>query len=149
HPIAPGLKGGTRSMVIMDYGANPRVNVMTNHSHAYGTEKQQSYFKFEGSKGAIHIRAGLNMNYPDGVPDQFEYVLLDESDDAEPSWQSLAISGSWFPEAFIGTMASLMQKANGETDALPTAVADAFQTMAVVEAAYQSSDSGGTPIPQA
>lgn len=149
HPIAPDLKGGTRSMIIMDYGVNPRVNVMTNHSHAYGKEKQQSYFKFEGSKGAIRIRAGLNMNYPVGVPDQFEYILLDNENDTEPSWHSLDIDGSWFPEAFIGTMASLMRKANGETDILPTAVADAFQTMAVVEAAYESSEAGGTPIPDA
>jgi predicted dehydrogenase len=148
HPTAPDLKGGSRSMIIMDYGANPRVNVMTNHSHAYGSEKQQSYFKFEGSKGAIRIRAGLNMNYPDGVPDKFEYVLLDDNAD-DPTWQSLDINGSWFPEAFIGTMASLMRKANGETDVLPTSVADAFETMAVVEAAYASSEAGGTPIPQA
>ena len=70
HPIAPELRGGVRSMVILDYGENPRVNVMTNHSHAYGAEKQQSYVKFEGSKGAIQIRAGLNMNYPEGLPDQ-------------------------------------------------------------------------------
>ena len=148
HPIAPDLQGGTRSMIIMDYGDNPRVNVMTNHSHAYGPQKQQSYFKFEGSKGAIQIRAGLNMNYPHGVPDKFEYVLLDEAN-GDPAWQSVDINGSWFPEAFIGTMASLMRKANGETDELPTAVADAFQTMAVVEAAYESSQTGGTPIPQA
>ena len=78
HPSAPDLRGGARSMVIMDYGENPRVNVMTNHSHVYGAEKQQSYVKFEGSKGAIQIRAGLNMNYPDGVPDRFEYILLEE-----------------------------------------------------------------------
>ena len=148
HPLAPDLKGGTRSMMIMDYGENPRVNVMTNHSHIYGTQKQQSYFKFEGSKGAIQIRAGLNMNYPDGVPDKFEYVIISE-DDQETTWQSLDISGSWFPEAFIGTMASVMRKANDETDELPTSVDDAFETMAVVEAAYESSQAGGTPIPKA
>ncbi len=147
HPLAPDLKGGSRSMIIMDYGDNPRVNVMTNHSHAYGTEKQQSYFKFEGSKGAIRIRAGLNMNYPDGVPDHFEYYLMDEGDDAK--WHSVNINGSWFPEAFIGTMASVMRKANGETDELSTSVEDAFETMAVVEAAYESSQAGGTPIPEA
>lgn len=148
HPSASDLKGGTRSMIIMDYGDNPRVNVMTNHSHAYGTEKQQSYFKFEGSKGAIKIRAGLNMNYPHGVPDKFEYAI-NTDDDSETTWQSIDIHGSWFPEAFIGTMASVMRKANGETEELPTAVEDAFQTMAVVEAAYESSQNGGTPIPQA
>ena len=145
HPSAPELRGGTRSMIIMDYGENPRVNVMTNHSHAYGGEKQQSYVKFEGSGGAIQIRAGLNMNYPDGVPDRFEYILLGEGE--APEWQSLDIAGSWFPEAFIGTMASLMRYANGETDALPTSVEDAILTMATVEAAYESSATGGTPLP--
>ena len=133
-------------MIIMDYGDNPRVNVMTNHSHAYGGEKQQSYVKFEGSKGAIQIRAGLNMNYPDGVPDRFEYLLLDDGD--EPQWRSLDIKGSWFPEGFIGTMASLMRYANGESDSLPTSVEDAIHTMTTVEAAYESSAAGGTPLPQ-
>ena len=146
HPTAPDLRGGTRSMIIMDYGDNPRVNVMTNHSHAYGGEKQQSYVKFEGSKGAIQIRAGLNMNYPDGVPDRFEYLLLDDGD--EPQWRSLDIKGSWFPEGFIGTMASLMRYANGESDSLPTSVEDAIHTMTTVEAAYESSAEGGTPLPQ-
>ena len=145
HPTAPDLRGGTRSMIIMDYGENPRVNVMTNHSHAYGAEKQQSYVKFEGSEGAIQIRAGLNMNYPDGVPDRFEYILLEDGDAA--NWQTLDIKGSWFPEAFIGTMASLMCYVNGETSSLPTSVEDAIHTMATVEAAYESSRGGGTPLP--
>ena len=145
HPTAPELRGGSRSMIIMDYGENPRVNVMTNHSHAYGAEKQQSYVKFEGSKGAIRIRAGLNMNYPEGAPDRFEYILLD--DGAAPRWRSLEIAGSWFPEAFIGTMASLMRYAGGETEALPTSVEDAIETMATVEAAYESSAAGGRPLP--
>ncbi|MDE2855760.1 MAG: Gfo/Idh/MocA family oxidoreductase [Chloroflexota bacterium] len=145
HPSAPDLRGGARSMIIMDYGDNPRVNVMTNHSHAYGGEKQQSYVKFEGGKGAIQIRAGLNMNYPDGVPDRFEYILLDEGGD--PVWQTLDVKGSWFPEAFIGTMASLMRYADGETKSLPTSVEDAILTMATVEAAYESSARGGTPLP--
>ena len=68
------------------------------------------------------------MNYPEGVPDRFEYVLPD--DETLPEWQSLDIEGSWFPEAFIGTMASLMRYANGETDDLPTSVEDAIETMA-------------------
>lgn len=145
HPLAPDLKGGSRSMIIMDYGENPRVNVMTNHSFIYGIPRQQSYFKFEGSRGIIQVQAGLNMNYPHGEVDKFDYALM--NDEGSFEWQSLDINGSWFPEAFIGTMASVMRKANGETDELPTAVADAFETMAVVEAAYESNQSGGTPIP--
>lgn len=145
HPSAPDLRGGARSIIIMDYGENPRVNVMTNHSHVYGAEKQQSDVKIEGSKGAIQIRAGVNMNYPDGVPDRFEYVLLDDANDS--TWKTLDIKGSWFPEAFIGSMASLMRYVSGETNALPTSVEDAIQTMATVEAAYESSQQGGTPLP--
>ncbi len=145
HPSAPSLGGGARSTIILDYGSDPRVNISANHSHAYGVAKQESMIKFEGSRGAIQIRAGLNMNYPAGAPDRFEYVLLDGG---EPRWQSLEIRGSWFPEAFIGTMASLMRFVNGESALLPTSVEDAIHTMAAVEAAYQSSEAGGTPLPR-
>ena len=132
-------------MIIMDYGENPRVNVMTNHSHIYGGEKHESSIKFEGGKGAIQIRAGVNMNYPAGVPDRFEYILLEDGADA--AWQTLDISGSWFPDAFIGTMSSLMRYAAGETGELPTSVEDAIMTMATVEAAYESSAEGGRLLP--
>ena len=145
HPITPHL-APTRTMLIMDYDERVRANIMTNHGHVYGPEKQECYVKWEGSKGAIKIRVGVNLDYPQGVPDRFEFVLLE--DGSEPQWQELAINGSWFPEAFIGTMASLMRYVQGETTTLPTAVADAFQTMAVVEAAYESSAQGGTPIPK-
>ena len=113
---------------------------------------QDSYVKFEGTMGAIHIRLGLALDYPRGAPDEFRYILVDGAGgDGGPcgsgAWQTLHVGGSWFPEAFIGTMASLMRYANGETDALPTSVDDAYVTMAVVEAAYQSSQQGGTAIP--
>ena len=57
----------------------------------------------------------------------FEYVLLDDQN--EPAWKSIPVQGSWFPDAFIGTMSSLMCFVNGETDVLPTSVEDAFKTM--------------------
>jgi len=143
HPSVTEISGGTRSNIILNYGDNPRVQIMTNHGHDYGVEKQESYFKFEGSRGAIKITAGLNMNYPDGLPDRFEYILLDNK---ESGWQTLDIHGSWFPHAFIGTMSSLMHYVQGETDSLPTSVEDAIHTMAVVEAAYISGENGGTQI---
>ena len=146
HPIAPDL-ASTRSVIIMDYGDAVRANIWTNHGHIYGEDKEQAYIKWEGSRGAIQIRSGLNMNYPEGRPDKFEYVILEEG--KTPHWEELEINGSWFPEAFIGTMASVMRYAQGETNALPTSVEDAFKTTAVVEAAYESSASGGTPIPEA
>lgn len=77
-----------------------------------------------------------------GKPDAFEYVILEDS--KAPHWQMLDIKGSWFPEAFIGTMSSLQRYMLGESDLLPTSVEDAFRTMAVVEAAYESSEKGGS-----
>ena len=144
HPKSPGY-ASTRSMLILDYGDRVRANIMTNHSHVYGADKQQSYVKWEGAKGAIEVRMGVNMAYPVGVPDLFEYVLLTEGQ--EPHWQTVPITGIWFPHAFIGIMASLMRYVNHETDVLPTSVEDAIHTMATVEAAYISSAHDGTPLP--
>jgi len=143
-PTMPNL-ASVRTMIILDYGDNVRANIMTNHAHIYGPDKQQSYIKWEGSKGAIQAPAGLNMDYPAGRPDAFEYALVEEG--VTPHWQSIPVQGSWFPDAFIGTMSSLMRCTNGETTDLPTSVEDAYRTMAVVEAAYESSAHGGTPIP--
>jgi predicted dehydrogenase len=99
-----------------------------------------------GTEGAIVARLGVNLDYPRGLPDKLEYCLLREG--LAPSWQELPLIGNWFPRAFVGTMSSLMRRANHETSELPTSVTDAFKTMAVVEACYQSSDRGGTPIPR-
>jgi hypothetical protein len=81
------------------------------------------------------------MDYPRGMTDRFEYVFL--QDGKIPHWKSIEIDGSWFPDAFIGTMVSVMRHARGETDLLPTSVEDAFDTMKVVEKAYESSKQCG------
>jgi predicted dehydrogenase len=133
-----------RSNIIMDYGEVKRANITANHGHEYGLKHQESYLKFEGTQGAIKIIFGLLMDYPEGTDDAFEYCIL--KDDASPAWVSETIEGTWFPDAFIGIMSSLMQKLEDPTAPLPTAVDDAYKTMACVEAAYRSSTSGGTPI---
>ena len=89
---------------------------------------------------------GVNLNYPVGEADVFEYCILEPNQ--PPQWQSVTINGQWFPEAFIGTMASLMCYLEGSSPTLPTSVDDAYQTMAVLEAAYESSAHGATPIPK-
>jgi predicted dehydrogenase len=74
-----------------------------------------------------------------------EYCLLEEG--KTPAWNSVRLSGAWFPDAFTGTMASVMRFASGESTILPTSVDDAWKTMAVIEACYASSDKGGEKIP--
>ncbi|MNE85622.1 hypothetical protein D3C80_1826400 [compost metagenome] len=58
----------------------------------------------------------------------------------------MELEGSWFPEAFIGTMANLMRYKEGSSDVLYTSVEDVIKTMAVVESAYISSDKGGVRV---
>ena len=134
----------SRSTILFDYGDTMHAVINTNHDHAFGPENQESFIKWEGTKGAIKARMGLLMNYPHGVPDKFEYCLLREGE--TPTWHTVALEGSWFPDAFMGTMGSLMRFKTGETDVLPTSVEDVIKTMAVVEAAYASSDAGGVRI---
>ena len=143
HPKMMNL-APVRSNIIMDYGEVQRANITTNHAHEFGHTHQESYLKFEGTKGAIKITLGLLLDYPVGTEDAFEYCILKEGHLAE--WMSANISGTWFPDAFIGTMSSLMCKLEDPTNNLPTAIDDAYKTMACVEAAYRSSEVGTTTI---
>jgi predicted dehydrogenase len=143
HPSMPQL-ASVRSNIIMDYGDMIRANVLTNHCHNYGIPKQQSYIKIEGNKGAIMINFGALINYPRGAADSFEYIILDGS--SEPEWKQIKIEGSWFPHAFIGSMNEMMLAKKGKIARPDNSVEDCIDTMACVEAAYRSSEDGGTPV---
>ena len=143
HPSSPRL-ASSRSQVILDYGEMVRASVSTNHGHRFGLRHQESYVRWEGTRGAIQTRLGLLMDYPKGVADEFEYCVVEE--DREPEWRAVAVEGSWYPHAFMGTMGSLMCYLEGSSKELPTRVEDAYRTMELVEAAYRSNDAGGTPV---
>jgi predicted dehydrogenase len=143
HPKASRIDG-TSSDYALDYGDFTRSLITTNHHHEYGSRHQESYVKWEGSRGAIMAKLGVLLDYPKGVPDELEYCVLEEG--KEPAWRTVAPAGNWFPDAFVGTMASVMRLVEGSGPA-PTAVEDAFDTMVLVDAAYRSSRSGGTPVP--
>ncbi|GEO04431.1 oxidoreductase [Adhaeribacter aerolatus] len=143
HPHMSQL-ASVRSNIIMDYGDTVRANILTNHCHQFGLTNQQSYIKLEGTKGAVKMKLGLLMDYPKGVPDAFEYVVLEPNQ--EPQWQTMAIIGSWFPHAFIGSMAQVMLAAEGSIAQPDNSVEDCIYTMACVEAAYDSSKQGGISI---
>ncbi len=135
HPNSPGL-ASVRSDIVMDYGDSIRANIHTNHNHDFGIQNQHSYVKFEGTKGAIKIQMGLLINYPKGIADKFEYIS--KTDGKEAAWQEVKINGSWFPHAFIGSMAQLMCFAEGSSIELDNAVEDVIWTMRCVEAAYET-----------
>lgn len=134
----------SRSTILLDYGDTLRAVINTNHDHEFGAKHQESFIKWEGTKGAIKAKIGLLMDYPNGIPDVFEYCVLQEGQ--SPEWQTVKLEGSWFPEAFIGTMANLMCYNEGYDTVLHTSVEDVIDTMAVVESAYTSSDNGGVGV---
>ena len=141
HPALPELASVSTSM-ILDYADPVRATITTNHMHRFGDKHQESYLKWEGSRGAIKARVGLLMNYPHGVGDTFEYCQLDGR--GQPGeWISESLAGSWFPEAFIGSMAQVQRHQEGSLARMVTDVTDVIHTMEVVEAAYAASARGG------
>ncbi len=136
----------SRSVILLRYRDRPlRVVVSTNHDHRFGPAYQDSYVKWEGTKGAVRAQMGLNMNYPTGAPDRLEYQLDAEAGEvaAERQWRPLAFEGSWFPDAFIGSMGVVHRFLEGSIDTLPTSVEDVYKTMALVDAAYASTEREG------
>ena len=140
HPSSAHMEA-TRSSVILDYGDDVRAGVTTNHGHDFGGRHQWSYVKWEGTRGAVRTRIGVVLDYPRGRPDELEYCVVGEGGERE--WITVEPEGNWYPDAFVGTMASLQCFLEGSAEELPTSIEDAFHTMAVVEAAYESSAGGG------
>lgn len=142
HPSTPQL-AATRSVMILDYGHRARVFIATQHGHDLAFSSQLSFIQWEGTQGAIRMGMGLNLDYPKGQPDTLAYI---ERRDQTREWHDLPVSGNWFPDAFIGSMGSLQAYVEGSANDLPTNVDSAYETMAMVEAAYRSSERGGEPV---
>lgn len=134
----------TRSTILMRYPERPlRVTVSANHDHRYGPKYDESFIKWEGTKGAIRAQMGLLLDYPRGGEDMLEIA---RTGDPEAGWQPVPFEGSWFPDAFIGSMGVLQRFLEGSVPTLPTSVDDVIETMAVVEAGYASQELGGIPL---
>ncbi|HLV83060.1 MAG TPA: Gfo/Idh/MocA family oxidoreductase [Devosia sp.] len=130
----------TRTTALLDFAAGVRTTLSINHHHDFGRRFQDASFRFEGTEGAAMVKLGLLLNYPQGEPDELWIARKGED------WQQIALTGGWFPHAFIGTMSNLQRFAAGEDPTLLTSVEDAWHTMALVEAAFQSAATPATPI---
>ena len=123
----------TRTMVYLLFKGGIRASIITAHSHDFDAMAKSSHVLVEGTKAAMIAKMGVNLNYPYGEPDTLEICQR------SGTWKPIALKGSWFPQAFSGTMSNLQRFASGEDPILHTAVSDAWKTMAVVEACYASS----------
>jgi predicted dehydrogenase len=131
----------TRTSAILDYGDTVRCALSINHDHKFGRRHQASEFRICGTEGAAYLKLGLNLDYPRGEPEVLEIFPKGGTD-----WVAVPLAGKWFPDAFVGRMANVQRFAAGEDAELISPVEDAWGTMALVEAAYQSSAAPATPI---
>src|SRR6478735_5699600 len=51
----------SRSTIVFDYGDTLHAVINTNHDHAFRSKHQESFIKWEGTKGCIKARMGLLM----------------------------------------------------------------------------------------
>jgi predicted dehydrogenase len=131
----------TRTSAILDYGDRIRCALSINHDHKFGRRHQACEFRICGTEGAAYLQLGLNLDYPKGEPD-----ILEIYPKGGDGWVTVPLDGAWFPDGFVGRMANLQRFAAGEDAELVSSVEDAWNTMALVEAAYQSSAQPATPL---
>jgi predicted dehydrogenase len=131
----------TRTTAILDYGDHVRCALSINHDHEYGRRHQACDFRISGTEGAAYLQLGVNLNYPEGEAD-----ILEIYPKGGNGWVVVPLEGKWFPDAFVGRMANLQRYASGEDAELVSSVEDAWNTMALVEAAYTSSAQPATPL---
>jgi predicted dehydrogenase len=135
-----GELAATKTSMILDYGPSKRVFVVTNHGHDF-PETQCSFAQWEGPGGAIRIEMGVILDYPAGKPDTLAFAVRGGG-----GWNRLPVSGNWFPDAFAGSMGALQAYVEGSAGELPIGFESAYETMALVEAAYRSSEAGGLAL---
>jgi predicted dehydrogenase len=131
----------TRTTAILDYGDRVRCALSISHDHPFGRRYQACDFRISGTEGAAYLQLGVNLNYPEGEAD-----ILEIYPKGRDGWVTVPLHGKWFPDAFVGRMANLQRYANGEDAELVSSVEDAWNTMALVEAAYTSSAQPATPL---
>lgn len=129
----------TRTAAILDYGDQIRCALSINHNHGFGRKYQACEFRICGTKGAAYVQLGVNLDYPKGEPDILEI-------NTGNGWVNVPLAGSWFTESFGNRMAQLQRFVTGEENTLISSVEDAWKTMALVEACYESSASKATAI---
>lgn len=132
----------TRTAMMLDYGPDVRCTLSINHSHTFGRRFQACEFRICGTKGAAYMKLGVNLDYPKGEPDELWL-------NTDGTWREVPLIGNWFIAAFHGRFVQVQRFAAGLDSALQGSAEDAWHTMALVEAAYESSSRPMHPIKEA
>ncbi len=128
--------GETRTISTALYDNGVTSLVHANHVNRGGDNYAE--YRIDGDKGSIRGTLGLLYDYPNGRVDTLE---INSQVVPTDGWLPYPVTTRWFPDAFIGTMGSVM-RAISRGEALRSSVAENIGTLKMVEALYESMDSG-------
>jgi predicted dehydrogenase len=131
-------KGETRTISTALYSSGVTSLVHANHVNRGGDNYAE--YRIDGDKGSIRGTLGLLYDYPSGRVDTLEVNSQVVPTDG---WMPYPVTTRWFPDAFIGTMGSVMDAISTGAP-LRASVADNIGTLKMVEALYKSMDSGAS-----
>ena len=135
HPDYPEL-ADARSSIVLDYGDRVRCCLSLNHTHKWGPDREEASLRIEGTKAAAIVGLGYLVNHPEEVPESLDMI------ETGGTWREVALAGARTPDSFAAVMANLQRFVAGEDETLHTSVADALETMRLVEACLRSNKSG-------
>lgn len=123
---------------ILEYGSGLRAIALDN---CFTWADHGIEWRVEGTEGIAKGTLGWP-DYPAGSPSTINYLTR-----ADPeTWHSPRWPEQWFPQGFIGTMAQLMiALETGQEPAIGGR--DNLGTMALIEAAYRSAETGAAVSP--
>lgn len=129
-------KGETRT--ISTYLFDDGVTALVHANHINRGGDNYAEYRIDGDKGSIRGTMGLLYDYPVGRVDTLEVNSQVAGTDG---WTPYPVTTRWFPDAFMGTMGSVMATiATGAR--LRSSVADTVGTLKLVAALYESMDTG-------
>ncbi|MFC5751839.1 Gfo/Idh/MocA family protein [Actinomadura rugatobispora] len=128
--------GETRTISTLLFGGGARAVLHVNHENRTGDQRAE--FRIDGDKGAIRGTLGLLYDYPHGRPDTLEVSSAVAPTDG---WAPYPVTERWIPGAFAGPMAALLRWI-AEDEPSPTSARDNLGTLALVQALYDSIESG-------
>lgn len=127
-------KGETRTITTYLFDNNVTALVHSNHVNRGGDNIAE--YRIDGDQGSIRGSLGLLYDYPNGRVDTLEVNSLVLPTDG---WLPYPVTTRWFPDAFIGTMGSVMS-AIATGSEVRSSVRDNVNTLKLVDALYRSMD---------
>jgi predicted dehydrogenase len=133
YPNQGNVQGETKTITVLDYASGLQALVAVNHYNEWG--ETFAIFRFIGTQGAIEGTIGLMYNYPTGRPDT---ITITSSQYGKGVRITPTLDEMWIPDAFVGTMASLMEAIETDTTPRDNSTEDNLNTLRLVYAAYLS-----------